>query len=140
MLLRLQKMFVNNFVFTLCLLHVAICLWWFPFCQKFRDIFDVETYECARYETGDFDKKDTIFKWKLFTNRYIYYMSFLFLKWLLLVWTFRTYMVIILLNHSKFLILIASNITAAVAQWLERQPREREVVGSIPDRVIQKTL
>ena len=31
-------------------------------------------------------------------------------------------------------------ITAAVAQWLERSPREREVVGSIPDRVIPKTL
>ena len=30
--------------------------------------------------------------------------------------------------------------TAAVAQWLERSPREREVVGSIPDRVIPKTL
>ena len=29
---------------------------------------------------------------------------------------------------------------AAVAQWLERLPREREVVGSIPDRVIPKTL
>ena len=29
---------------------------------------------------------------------------------------------------------------AAVAQWLERSPREREVVGSIPDRVIPKTL
>jgi len=29
---------------------------------------------------------------------------------------------------------------AAVAHWLERLPREREVVGSIPDRVIQKTL
>ena len=28
----------------------------------------------------------------------------------------------------------------AVAQWLERSPREREVVGSIPDRVIPKTL
>ena len=26
--------------------------------------------------------------------------------------------------------------TAAVAQWLERSPCEREVVGSIPDRVI----
>ena len=32
------------------------------------------------------------------------------------------------------------SITAAVAQWLERSPREREVVGSIPDRVIPKTL
>ena len=31
-------------------------------------------------------------------------------------------------------------LTAAVAQWLERSPREREVVGSIPDRVIPKTL
>ena len=30
--------------------------------------------------------------------------------------------------------------TAAVAQWLERSPREREVVGSIPDRVTPKTL
>ena len=30
--------------------------------------------------------------------------------------------------------------SAAVAQWLERSPREREVVGSIPDRVIPKTL
>ena len=30
--------------------------------------------------------------------------------------------------------------TAAVAHWLERSPREREVVGSIPDRVIPKTL
>ena len=30
--------------------------------------------------------------------------------------------------------------TAAVSQWLERSPREREVVGSIPDRVIPKTL
>jgi len=30
--------------------------------------------------------------------------------------------------------------TAAVAQWLERSPREMEVVGSIPDRVIPKTL
>ena len=30
--------------------------------------------------------------------------------------------------------------TAAVAQWLERSPREREVVGSIPDRVIYATL
>ena len=30
--------------------------------------------------------------------------------------------------------------TAAVAQWLERSPREREVVGSIPDPVIPKTL
>ena len=30
--------------------------------------------------------------------------------------------------------------TAAVAQWLERSPRERKVVGSIPDRVIPKTL
>ena len=29
---------------------------------------------------------------------------------------------------------------AAVAEWLERPPREREVVGSIPDRVITKTL
>ena len=31
-------------------------------------------------------------------------------------------------------------LTAAVAQWLERSPRKREVVGSIPDRVIPKTL
>ena len=31
-------------------------------------------------------------------------------------------------------------VNAAVAQWLERSPREREVVGSIPDRVILKTL
>ena len=31
-------------------------------------------------------------------------------------------------------------ITAAVAQWLERSPREREVVGLIPDRVIPKTF
>ena len=30
--------------------------------------------------------------------------------------------------------------TAAVAQWLERSPRKREVVGSILDRVIPKTL
>jgi len=30
--------------------------------------------------------------------------------------------------------------TAAVAQWLERSPRERLVVGSIPDHVIPKTL
>jgi len=30
--------------------------------------------------------------------------------------------------------------TLAVVQWLERSPREREVVGSIPDRVILKTL
>jgi len=29
--------------------------------------------------------------------------------------------------------------TTAVAQWLERSPREREVVGWIPDRVIPKT-
>ena len=29
---------------------------------------------------------------------------------------------------------------AAVAQWLERSPRKLEVVGSIPDRVIPKTL
>ena len=29
---------------------------------------------------------------------------------------------------------------AAVAQLLERSPREREVVASIPNRVIQKTL
>ena len=27
-----------------------------------------------------------------------------------------------------------------MAQWLERSPRERKVVGSIPDRVIPKTL
>ena len=33
---------------------------------------------------------------------------------------------------------IANN--RAVAQWLECSPREREVVGSIPDRVIPKTL
>ena len=31
-------------------------------------------------------------------------------------------------------------LTKNVAQWLERSPREREVVGSIPDRVIPKTL
>ena len=35
---------------------------------------------------------------------------------------------------------IIYNYTAAVAQWLERSPREREFVGSIPDRVIPKTL
>jgi len=29
---------------------------------------------------------------------------------------------------------------AGVAQWLERSPREREVVGSILDRVIPRTL
>ena len=38
------------------------------------------------------------------------------------------------------LIRYSINLTAAVAQWLERSPREREVVGSIPDRVIPKTL
>ena len=32
------------------------------------------------------------------------------------------------------------DLTAAVAQWLERSPRKREVVGSIPDHVIPKTL
>jgi len=30
--------------------------------------------------------------------------------------------------------------SAVVAQWLERSPREREVVRSIPDHVIPKTL
>jgi len=39
-----------------------------------------------------------------------------------------------------FLILSQNNLFAAVAQWLERAPREREAVGSIPDRVIPKTL
>ena len=29
---------------------------------------------------------------------------------------------------------------AEMAQWLERLPRKREVVGSISDRVIPKTL
>ena len=29
---------------------------------------------------------------------------------------------------------------SVVAQWIERSPREREVEGSIPDRVIQNTL
>jgi len=55
--------------FTLCLLHMAKCLWWFPFCQNFRNVFGVETYQCAhaektRYETGDFDK-----------NRYNFYIT-----------------------------------------------------------------
>ena len=58
------------FFFTLCLLHMVECLWWFPFCPNFRNIFDVETYECAlaenRNETGDIDK-----------NRYNFYMIFL---------------------------------------------------------------
>jgi len=35
---------------------------------------------------------------------------------------------------------IPSDKYAAVAEWLERLPREREVVGSIPDRVIPETL
>jgi len=30
--------------------------------------------------------------------------------------------------------------TAAVVQWLQRSPLKREVVASIPDRVIPKTL
>jgi len=30
--------------------------------------------------------------------------------------------------------------TAVEAHWLEPSPREREVVGSIPDRVIPKSL
>jgi len=30
--------------------------------------------------------------------------------------------------------------TAAVAQWLERSPRERDVVGLIPDRVIPDVI
>ena len=30
--------------------------------------------------------------------------------------------------------------TAAVAQWLKRSPPKREVVGSIPDRVIPKDV
>ena len=30
--------------------------------------------------------------------------------------------------------------TATVALWLRRPPREREVVGSIPGRVLPKTL
>jgi len=52
---------------------MAKCLWWLPFCQIFRNIFGVETYECAlaeknRYETGDFDK-----------NRYKFYMKFILL-------------------------------------------------------------
>ena len=40
-------------------------------------------------------------------------------------------------NRSKVAFAFVS---AAVAQWLERSPRERGVVGSIPDRVIPKTL
>jgi len=39
-------------------------------------------------------------------------------------------------SHAKYLTMK----TAAVAQWLERSPRWREVGGSIPDRVIPKTL
>jgi len=31
-------------------------------------------------------------------------------------------------------------LTAAVAQWLKRSPREQEVVGLIPDSVSPKTL
>ena len=61
--------------FTLCLLHMAKCLWWFPFCQNFRNIFGVETYmyECAlaeknRYKTGDYDK-----------NRYKFYIKIILL-------------------------------------------------------------
>jgi len=60
---------VCNKNFTLCLLHMAKCMWWFPCCQN----FGVETYDCAlaeknRYETGDFDK-----------NRYNFYMKFILL-------------------------------------------------------------
>ena len=32
------------------------------------------------------------------------------------------------------------NVTVAVTEWLERPPREREVVGSIPGRNRQKSL
>jgi len=67
--------------------------------------FGVETYECALAEkTGT--KRAILTKiginsiWNLFTNRYITY-HFYFFKWLLLVWTFRIYMVFIVLNHSK---------------------------------------
>ena len=43
-------------------------------------------------------------------------------------------------NNNKNNNINNTELTAAVAQWLERSPREREVVGSIPDRVIPKTL
>ena len=41
---------------------------------------------------------------------------------------------------AHVLIFCIPQYTAAVAQWLERSPREREVVCSIPDRAIPKTL
>ena len=48
---------------------------------------------------------------------------------------FNKFIFSVIFLHGQITIL-----TAAVAQWLERSPREREVVGSVPDRVIPKTL
>ena len=83
-------MFVNYSFFTLCLLHMAKCLWWLPFCQNLRNMFGVETHECALAEkTGtkgcDFDK-----------NRYKFYMKFI-----LIIDTWHIIIGLIVLNHSK---------------------------------------
>ena len=43
-------------------------------------------------------------------------------------------------THARMLYIINNVFTPVVAQWLERSPRKREVVGSIPDHVIPKTL
>ena len=70
---EIAKMFVNYSFFTICLLHMAKCLWWLPFCQNFRNIFGVETYECALAEkTGT--KRAILTK-----NRYKFYMKFILL-------------------------------------------------------------
>ena len=47
----------------------------------------------------------------------------------------------IMFNEDVYVVQLSSGRqlrSAAVAQWLERSPREREVVGSIPDRVIPR--
>ena len=44
-------------------------------------------------------------------------------------------------NQSIYYFVVFQGVrTAAVAKWLERPPREREVVGTIPGRHIPKSL
>jgi len=99
-------MFVNYSFFTLCLLHMAKCLWWLPFWQNFRNTFGVETNECALAEkTGT--KRAILTKigihsiWIFILLIDTWHIIFIFFKWLLLVWTFRIYVVFLVLNHSK---------------------------------------
>ena len=47
---------------------------------------------------------------------------------------------VMILYKLKILLSPAYYVTASVAQWLERSPLKCEVVGSIPDCVIPKTV